>query len=438
MEHARSKRNPAWIVLGAVIALAVLVALVWFLWLKDFLTGRSAAPVYVNSVSSIVGADFSTESRYTGVVEPQKTFSVNRDVNRTVSEIFVEEGDQVSVGDKLFSYDTEEMQLSISQAELDLDGIKNQVSTLKTQLADLEKEKKNAGNDAQYAYTVQIQSVQLQIRSQENAQTQKEAEIAKLKDTLENAVVLCETEGVIKAVNADGQTDMYGNAEAFISILSSGEFRIKGTISELNVASLYEGMPVTVISRIDPAKTWAGAIDSVDLEPTSDNNNNYYYYGMDAGESSSKYNFYVTLSDPTDLILGQHIYIQPDTGDAPAKTGLWLPGSYIVHEGAEYYVWAKSDSDRIIRKTVKVGDYDANEDLYQITGGLARTDYIAYPDESVKAGAPTTTEFNMADYGSDFDLMTDDFTADGFMDGDVYNYTDDYMPDIAVDEGAVE
>ena len=123
------KKRAGLIAAACVLALGLIALGVWNFWLKDYLAAGKADPVYVNSVASITGMG-NTETRYSGLVEPQQVMKVNKDESRTVAEVLVKEGDQVSVGTPLFRYDTEEMVLTIRQAELELEGIGNQISTL--------------------------------------------------------------------------------------------------------------------------------------------------------------------------------------------------------------------------------------------------------------------------------------------------------------------
>lgn len=215
-------------------------------------------------------------------------------------------------------------------AELDLVGIENQITTLENQKDDLEDEKKKASEDEQYSYTVQIQAVELQIKTQEYNSDTKQQEIDKLEDSINNAEVFSEVEGVIREVNETPATDANGQQKPFITILSSGEFRVKGTISELNIGSLYQGQAVTVHSRVDES-VWQGVVDTIETEPTSDPEQ--WRRGLLWGgrrPAESKYNFYVTLSSRDGLILGQHVYIQPDLGLEAQPEGLWLPSFYIA------------------------------------------------------------------------------------------------------------
>ena len=138
--------------------------------------------------------------------------------------------------------------MQLDQAKLDLESISNRITTLKNQKSDLEAEKKKASKDEQYSYTVQIQSVELQIKTEEYNSDTKQQEINQLQDSLNNAQVYSEVEGTVKEINENPSTDASGQQKPFISILSSAEFRIKGTVSELNIGSLYQGQAVKVFS----------------------------------------------------------------------------------------------------------------------------------------------------------------------------------------------
>ena len=389
-------KKPLIITLVTICVLAAIAAGVWFFWLQDYLEVSNASPVYVNSVSSIIGLDTGANPRYSGIVEPQRTYKINKDESKTVEQVFVSVGDEVHVGDVLFRYDTEELQFSLEQAKLDQEGIANQINTLKRQLTTLNDEKKKASKDDQYAYTVQIESVEYQINAQEFESQKKKSEIDRLQEALDNTDVFSEYEGIVKEVNTTPRMDSSGQTAAFISILSAGEYRIKGTVSELNVGSLAEGQAVVVRSRIDSNQTWNGTVESIDREAAADQNNNYFYYGMDSGEKSSKYNFYVLLDNLDGLILGQHVYIEPFVADNVQREGMWLPAMYIGHDDKGSFVWAKNDNNKLEKRVVLLGEYDSGNDMYEIKSGVTRTDYIAYPGENLKSGMPTTTDASVA------------------------------------------
>ncbi len=150
-----------------------------------------------------------------------------------------------------------------------------------------------------------------------------------------------------------------------------------------------------------------------------------YSSGKSSGDSqsSSRYSFYVVLHDKdviaegndsmstidkSKLIIGQHVYIEPDNGAGAVKEGLWLPSYYLVQEDGAAYVWARNGSEKLEKRTVALGDYDADNDAYEIKEGLSADDYLAMPDASLKNGLPTTTE--MTD-----EMFTGDMTNIGGM-----------------------
>ena len=64
-----------------------------------------------------------------------------------------------------------------------------------------------------------------------------------------------------------------------ITIMDMTTYQVKGTINELNVGTLSEGMNVLIRSRLDESVTWSGVLDSIDWETKVQTNNSPYYGG---------------------------------------------------------------------------------------------------------------------------------------------------------------
>ena len=95
MKHTSKEplKKPLWIALACVAAVAVIALCLWFFWLKDLWAAAGASPVYVQSVAEIARLNLGSLPRYSGVVEPQATYSIQKDDTKTVAEIYVTEGD---------------------------------------------------------------------------------------------------------------------------------------------------------------------------------------------------------------------------------------------------------------------------------------------------------------------------------------------------------
>ena len=363
--------------------------------------GNSSDKVYVQTVSTVMQQNSGAGNRYSGVVQPQDTWEVNKDADRTIAEVLVKEGDEVAAGSPLFSYDTDDMKLQLEQQKLELEDIANEISGYNTQIAELQAEKSTAPADQQFDYTTQIQTAQTNIKQSEFKKKSKQAEIDKTKKSIDNSVVSSKIAGVVKSINESG-TDANGNSAAYMTILATGDYQIKGMVDETNMSMITAGQKVLIRSRVDETLNWTGTITKIDTENTVSNNTD-----SDTGSSSgdgttttTKYPFYVALDSMDGLILGQHVYIELDLGQETAKDGIWMYGSYIVQDDGDPYVWVANDKDRLEKRTVELGDYDENLDEYQIKSGLSEDDYITFPMPGIYAGVKTVTNEADVDYTS--------------------------------------
>lgn len=356
--------------------------------------GNDLTPVYVQTVNEIMGYGAAGEyNTCGGVVVAQNETKIERDESRKISELRVTAGQSVSAGDVLFTYDMEEMQLTIDKAKLEIEQMKNSVSDLATQITDLEKEKARASKDEQLGYTVRIQMLETDKKETEYNITVKERELKSMQDSAGSGAVTAPISGKVKAINENGgYDDSTGQPLPYITLVEDGAFRVKGKVNELNRQDFYEGQPVVVRSRVDSSMTWTGSIATIDTTPESSNSSGVMYYGSsDEMTTSSSYPFYVQLDETDGLLLGQHVYIEPNMGQQEEQQGLWLDASYVFGSEEEgYFVWAADDHDEIEKRTVIVDQTNEVLNQVEIISGLTGEDRIAFPDDTVQEGAPIT------------------------------------------------
>lgn len=419
------------------IALGVLVLSgIVFLILNTFFGNKlSKEKVYVDSVKTLVSAgDVSgVTNRYAGIVEPQDTWNIQKDSDKKISEIFVKEGQSVNKGTKLFSYDVEETQMNLDQAKLEMERITNDITSMTNQVTNLEKERAKASADDQLDYTIQITSTNASIKKSEYELRSKSAEVTKLEKAISNAVVTSKMKGVVQTINADSDSDSSSDSSSssdsnvLMSILATGEYRVKGTVSEQNVYTIEAGAKVIVRSRTDDKAMWKGTLQAVDTEkPTSKSSDDSDSSSDSSETKSSTYPFYVQLSSSDGLILGQHVYIEPDVGQADQKDGLWLPSYYFVTDGTQRYVWVAGSHDLLEKRNVTVGEYDDSQDTYEIVSGLTEEDYIAFPSSSLKEGMGTTKNADEAtvDANTDENSLDDSSDDQGLEEDELNDSTD--------------
>lgn len=381
-----------------IIGISVLVGLlavgggIWF-WLGRGDSGKDKNVVYVNSVESLMnpGSGNGSVNRFAGVVETQEKLDIQPSQEKTVKEVYVEEGQEVQVGTPLFIYDTEKAEEDLSKAQLDLERINNTIGNKSNEIAALEKEKRKADKDSQLDYTMQIQGSQMELKQSEYEKKSKQVEIQKLQDTIENAVVSSELAGVVKSINKGNNEISYGGeSQAFMTIIAMGDFRIKGKVNETNMGSILTGQPVIVHSRIDEDVTWKGTMGEIDTNnPGNDSGNGYYFSSGDATTQSNSYPFYVNLDSSEGLMLGQHVYIEMDYGQEEEKAGIWLDDSFICDVDSEPYVWADNGKGKLEKRSVALGQHDDDLFQYEIADGLTQEDLLTYPEEGLEEGMTT-------------------------------------------------
>ncbi len=225
---------------GIAVAVCLLGVGSWF-----FLKGRSKSAddvAYVTTVGSLTGEDVSgTQNRYAGVVEPQKTVEVKLDSGRAIQQLMVEEGQAVKAGDALFSYDISSGEEELATAKLELERLKTEAISYQEQINTYQREKEKAAQEEQLSYTIQIQSAQMDLKKNEYDQKSKAAEIEKLEKVSDSPVVTSEIDGLVKTINKDAMgsgdspdSESSGGKTTFITILGTGNYRVKGKVNEQN------------------------------------------------------------------------------------------------------------------------------------------------------------------------------------------------------------
>ncbi len=370
----------------------VWAVLVFALLLSMTACGGSGSAVPVQRADQLTLAGQAGE-RYAGMVVNEDVVEITRDSSKKVAELYVEVGQTVKAGDKLFSYDLDEVALALEKTQLEVEKMKNEQVTYTEQLEKLEKQLKRTYNEStKTRLTLEINTLKTTMMENEYNLKAKDKEIANLQEMLQNIDITTPVDGTVRKVDEQGQSGSY------ITIQQAGAYRIKGAINEMSMANgLMIGSRVKVFSRVSDA-TWMGTVLSVEMEDTSQNNNNYgYMIGggvMDSMTTSSNYVFYVELDSVEGLLLGQHVYMEVFV-EQPEMPGLWIPESFVMDMAVNEEtfettgtVWADNGNGRLEQRSVTLGMYDYMTGCYEILSGIAETDFLADPSNpNCAAGA---------------------------------------------------
>lgn len=401
------------------IAAVVLILAAVLIWRFANKGSSQEGTAYVETVENLTGqnASLGMINRFPGVIEPQGTWSVSKNSEVDVKDIFVSEGDTVEEGQALFEYDTSKYEEDLQQAEIELERLQNDYESTKEAIAQLEKEKKEASSSDQANYTIQIKEQNLALKDKELDIQIKESEIKKLESNIENSEVSSGISGVVKTIN-DGSSSDSADSGDFITVMKVGNYRVKGTVNEQNIGELYESAEVLVHSRVND-KVWKGTISKIDIENAVSSESGSYFGGSD-GSKSSKYPFYVELENSDGLIMGQHVYVELDLGqeDEDSSGGIWI-GSYMVDQTDpdHPFVWMDKGG-KLQKQEVTIGETRDEIEKVKITDGLTLEDSICIPDDTLTVGMKTAPMSEKPDETESGDEAGED-DAESFDDEDL-------------------
>ncbi len=418
-------------ILLIVCAVVVLGAAAFFGWRYFGGSGDDGTGIYVQSVAEQNMYSAPSSTVFAGVVESQESVPVDPQSGKKIAQLLVKEGEIVTEGQPLFRYDTDAIKLDIQQAELDMELNEQNIKSLQEEIEELSYFANNNTPEGQMN-AARIQQLEVEVATKEYQQKQKKNELTRLQASLKDDTAKAPIAGTVQSINesvaeGNGGYDMNGNPQHYIVLTASGDFRVKGTVSEQFVMDLYEGQPIVIRSRVND-DTWAGTISRIDTSQPEENNDYYYY---DGGYGASKYAFYVEPESTEGLMMGQHVTLSPDYGSGAMAEGLWLSaGWFTIAEDGSATVWKQNSANRLTAQKVVLGEYNADYDCYMVMEGLTEEDFIAWPSEECSEGSKTTTTFSFDEGGN---MVVDDFSEDLY--GEEYYGEDDMvMEDVMVED----
>ena len=281
-----------------------------------------------------------------GMVTPRESKQYANPENNSLSDISVENGQEVNDGDLLFTTKDNSV---IEQINV----LKSQLTSLNSQKSRLSKNNKdNINNEAIASINAQISSVEAQISALNSS--------AYVKNTAPFA-------GKVY-INDQNSTDMN---TSFISLVSN-EFFMKGYVSEYDLEKVQVDQTVSIkVNSSD--KKMTGRISYVSDRPTTtktkEMKDNLSYYEVD-----------ISFEDQEGLVNGFHVDADLEIVSNEYK----VPTTAVLKSGDSAYVM--KDLDGILKKQ-EVTIVKTGKNVTKIVTNLEPGDKILkHPDKSMKEG----------------------------------------------------
>ncbi|PGZ95365.1 efflux transporter periplasmic adaptor subunit [Bacillus pseudomycoides] len=354
-------KKKKWIVIG-IIALIVIVVAVNIFMMQSKKKGSTADVKF----TKVEERQLNNTKLVSGQVKPANIESFYADMTKgKVKDIAVKEGQEVNKGDKLFSYDNEEINLQMQQAEIDqkmavmrYDQGQKTIDSLKKDI----KKAKDSGAGKEIIEPLESKLDDLEM-TQKAAALEKEKgnlHMEELKKKQGELTIYSNFTGVVQKLDKDaaqGSTQaMGGQGKPFLQIASKDPFQVQGTLTELQKSQIQKDQTVTVTAKAAPKKTWTGKITEVSEYPTSADANTQALAGGEAGQNMSYYTYKATLDSQDGLSPGYHVSLQVNLEN---KKMVAVPRKSIVEEKDDAFVYVE-DKGKLRKQAVKKGSSDGD------------------------------------------------------------------------------
>ncbi|PFK38323.1 efflux transporter periplasmic adaptor subunit [Bacillus cereus] len=365
-------KKKKWIIIGVIALIVAVVAINIFI-----MQGKKKGTAKGDAVSfeNVTERTLNNTKLISGQVKPGNIESFYADPTKgKVKDIAVKEGQEVEKGTALFSYDNEEINLQMKQAELDQKMASMRYDQGKKKIDSLKKEiqkAKDSGAGKEVTEPMEEQVSELEI-GQKTADLEKEKgqlQAEELKKKQSELTIYSNFAGVVQKLDKDAAQSsaqaMGGQGKSFLQIASKDPFQIHGTLTELQKSQIQKDQTFTATAKANSKQKWTGKITEVSEFPTSAEM--AQAGGAEGTQNMSQYTYKASLDGQEGLSPGYHVSLQVNLEN---KKMIAVPSKSIVEKDGEPFVYVE-EKGKLRKQNVKKGstDGDWTEVLEGVTVG---------------------------------------------------------------------
>ena len=233
--------------------------------------------VYVNEWSRIAGGDIIQTFKTEGVAIPDSEQYVYFDGQQgKMASFYVEEGDVITEGTPLFSYDTKELEEQRTTVEIEQERLQDELESVELKISALKKIdtkaplRNNNSQDSEVTVVVDVSTItesniEESIAEAEAEEREIEAELAaatkklaQLNERIDRVTVFSDADGRVIRINED--------LTAPVMTIASVNLAIDGILSEEQMKEVNVGQKVTMYSELHD-QTYSGVISKINQYP---------------------------------------------------------------------------------------------------------------------------------------------------------------------------
>ncbi|PGL16721.1 efflux transporter periplasmic adaptor subunit [Bacillus thuringiensis] len=368
--HLKRKKQKRFIIIGSLLLISIVVFINIYM-----MQGKKKSITNTDAVSfeKVTERKLNNTKLVSGQVKPGNIESFYADSAKgKVKDIEVKEGQEVEKGTKLFSYDNEEINLQMKQAELDqkmadmrYDQGKKKIDSLKKEI----KKVKDSGAGKEVTDPMEEQVSELEIAQKTTDLEKEKGKLQKeeLNKKQKELTIYSNFAGVVQKLDKDAAQSssqaLGGQGKAFLQVASKDPFQVQGTLTELQKSQIQKDQTFTVTAKANNKKKWTGKITEVSEFPTSAEMGQAGGVG-EATQNMSQYTYKASLDSQDGLSPGYHVSLQVNLEN---KTMIAVPSKSIVEKDNEAFVYIE-EKGKLRKQNVKKGATDG--DWTEITEGV--------------------------------------------------------------------
>ena len=306
-----------------------------------------------------------------------------------IGEVYVQKGQQVSIGDPLLSYDMTKAKIQLEIKKLEMEKIQFEQAIAQKEWKELlemkplenldltEQDTDEQDTDEQEPTEVGYTKEELQKKQFEKKKQLQDLdlklrmaklEIQSLMEAASEGIIKSQINGVVKSVQTEEGKNVEN--EPYLFLTQSEGLYLYGTVSELQLENMKVGQTVSGNSW-ESGTSFLATIEEIESFPVAGAGD------MD-NQAVSYYGFKAYIEDTTNLKVGEGVeYVMASDGMEGAQL-ITLPKAYVRELDGQYYVLKEGKDHRIHKQIVEIGKVVYGT-AYEIIDGITADEYIAFP-----------------------------------------------------------
>lgn len=228
--------------------------------------------------------DIALSASATGTLEPRRVVTIGSELSGLVTDVLVDENDQVKAGQVLARIDTTSLENQLAQAKASLmvarASIKRAQATLdeariREELTSQLVEKQAAAKSSIDEMRAARLRAQADLESARATLAQNRANVSAIEGELAKAEIKAPIDGVVLSRSVEPGNTVASSLQApelFVVAEDLGKMELQVLISEADISLVKDGQTAEFTVDAWPKKTFAASVESVSLSPTSSAN----------------------------------------------------------------------------------------------------------------------------------------------------------------------